>query len=267
MGHVVGYMGDGINDAPALHAAVDVAREAADFVLLERDLAVLHDGIVQGRRTFAKTLKYVFITTSTNLGNMFSMSGASLLLPLLPFLPKQILLTNFLTDFPALAIANDSVDQDLVDSPQRSNVKFIRNFMVTFGLVSSLFDNILTFAILLLVLRSTADKFRTAWFLESVFTELLIMLVIRTRKRFSRSWPGRYLLIGTVAVGAATPGFPTLLFVVYWGSSPFPSPSCLSRAALRWVTWSPPKWPSTYSMEGLRVEVMGLARQRLTVGH
>jgi Mg2+-importing ATPase len=211
-GHVVGYMGDGINDAPALHAAdvglsaegaVDVAREAADFVLLERDLAVLHDGIVQGRRTFANTLKYVFITTSANFGNMFSMAGASLFLPFLPLLPKQILLTNLLTDFPAMAIANDNVDQDLVDTPQRWNVRFIRNFMVTFGLVSSVFDY-LTFAALLLVLRATTDQFRTAWFLESVFTELLVMLVIRTSQRFWRSRPGKYLLVGTAAVAAAT---------------------------------------------------------------
>ena len=211
-GHVVGYMGDGINDAPALHAAdvglsvagaVDVAREAADFVLLERDLAVLREGIIQGRRTFANTLKYVFITTSANFGNMFSMAGASLFLPFLPLLPKQILLTNFLTDFPAMAIANDNVDRELVDRPQRWNVKFIRNFLVTFGLVSSVFDY-LTFGTLLLVLRATTDQFRTGWFLESVATELLIMLVIRTRKRFWRSRPGKYLLIGTVAVGAAT---------------------------------------------------------------
>jgi Mg2+-importing ATPase len=211
-GHVVGYMGDGINDAPALHAAdvglsvegaVDVAREAADFVLLERDLAVLHDGVVQGRRTFANTLKYVFITTSANFGNMFSMAGASLFLPFLPLLPKQILLTNLLTDFPAMAIANDNVDRSLVDTPQRWNVKFIRDFMVAFGLVSSAFDY-LTFGALLLVLRATTDQFRTAWFLESVFTELLIMLVIRTRQRFWRSRPGKYLLAGTLAVAAAT---------------------------------------------------------------
>ena len=234
-GHVVGYMGDGINDAPALHAAdvglsaegaVDVAREAADFVLLERDLAVLHDGIVQGRRTFANTLKYVFITTSANFGNMFSMAGASLFLPFLPLLPKQILLTNFLTDFPAMAIANDNVDRELVDSPQRWNVKFIRNFMVTFGLVSSLFD-FLTFGILLLVLRSTADQFRTAWFLESVFTELLIMLVIRTRKRFWRSRPGKYLLLGTVAVGVATLVLPYTPVGGLLGFVPIPLPILL----------------------------------------
>ena len=231
-GHVVGYMGDGINDAPALHAAdvglsvegaVDVAREAADFVLLERDLAVLREGIIQGRRTFANTLKYVFITTSANFGNMFSMAGASLFLPFLPLLPKQILLTNFLTDFPAMAIANDNVDRELVDRPQRWNVKFIRNFMVTFGLVSSVFDY-LTFGTLLLVLRATTAQFRTGWFLESVVTELLIMMVIRTRQLFWRSRPAKYLLMGTVAVGITTLVLPYTPVGALLGLVPIPLP-------------------------------------------
>ena len=212
MGHVVGYMGDGINVAPALHAAdvglsvdqaVDVAKEAADFVLLERDLAVLHEGIVLGRTTFANTLKYVFITTSANFGNMFSMAGASLFLPFLPMLPLQILLTNFLTDFPAMTIASDSVDRELVERPRRWNIQFIRNFMVTFGAVSSVFDY-LTFGLLLLVLRASTDEFRTGWFLESVMTELLIMLVIRTQGPFFKSRPGRPLLIGTIIVAGIT---------------------------------------------------------------
>src|SRR5207237_3700480 len=148
-GHVVGYLGDGINDATALHAAdvglsvesaVDVAREAADFVLLERHLEVLVDGVREGRSTFANTLKYVFMATSANFGNMFSMAGVSLLLPFLPLLPKQILLTNLLTDFPEMTIATDNVDNEMVGYPRRWDIKAIRKFMMTFGLLSSVFD-------------------------------------------------------------------------------------------------------------------------------
>jgi Mg2+-importing ATPase len=230
MGHVVGYMGDGINDAPALHAAdvgisvdsaVDVAKEAADFVLLEHSLAALHRGIELGRKTFANTLKYVFITTSANFGNMFSMAGASLFLPFLPMLPLQILLTNFLTDFPALAIAGDSVDLEMVEKPRRWNIRFVRNFMFTFGTVSSLFDY-LTFGLLLLVLHVGRDQFRTAWFVESVMTELLIMLVVRTQKPFFRSRPGRYLLLGTLVVAAVTLLLPYAPFGRALGFIPLP---------------------------------------------
>jgi Mg2+-importing ATPase len=211
-GHVVGYMGDGINDAPALHAAdvgisvdqaADVAKEAADFVLIEHDLAMLHDGILLGRTTFANTLKYVFITTSANFGNMFSMAGASLFLPYLPMLPMQILLTNFLTDFPAMTIAGDNVDREMIERPRRWNITFIRNFMVTFGLVSSVFDY-LTFGTLLLAVRTTTDQFRTGWFLESVLTELLVLLVIRTQRPFFRSKPGRSLVLSALAVAVVT---------------------------------------------------------------
>ena len=209
---MVGYMGDGINDAPSLHSAdvgisvdqaVDVAKQAADLVLLEHDLTVLRRGIELGRTTFANTMKYIFVTTSANFGNMFSMAGASLLLKFLPLLPAQILLTNFLTDFPAMTIASDNVDRELIAKPQRWNIRFLRDFMFTFGTISSVFDY-LTFGLLLLVLNASQDEFRTAWFLVSVLTELLIMLVIRTRKPFFRSRPGKYLLISTVLVAGVT---------------------------------------------------------------
>ena len=179
MRHVVGYLGDGINDAPALHAAdvgisvdkaVDVAKEAADFVLLEPDLEDLRRGIVLGRATFANSLKYVFTTTSANFGNMFSMAGASIFLPFLPLLAKQILLNNFLSDFPAMTIATDDVDRELVEKPRRWDIRFIRDFMVIFGLVSSVFDY-LTFGMLLFILRATAEQFRTGWFVESLMTD------------------------------------------------------------------------------------------------
>ena len=153
-GHVVGFLGDGVNDAPAMHAAdtslsvdeaVDVAREAADFVLLERGLDVIRRGVEEGRKTFANTLKYVLITTSANLGNMVSMAAASLFLPFLPLLPAQILLNNFLSDIPAIGLANDHVDRELVDRPRRWDIGFIGRFMLVFGLVSSAFD-LITFA-------------------------------------------------------------------------------------------------------------------------
>jgi len=172
-------------------------------VLLEKDLEVLVEGVREGRTTFANTLKYVFMATSANFGNMFSMAGASLFLPFLPLLPKQILLTNLMTDFPEMTIATDSVDPEMVERPRRWDVRFIRNFMMVFGLVSSVFDY-LTFGVLLLLLHATPAQFRTGWFLESVISASLIVLVIRTRRPCFRSRPGLHLLIATSLVVAAT---------------------------------------------------------------
>jgi Mg2+-importing ATPase len=229
-GNVVGYLGDGINDASALHAAdvgisvegaVDVAKEAADIVLLQRDLGVLAQGVRMGRQTFANTLKYVFTTTSANFGNMVSMAGASLFLPFLPLLPKQILLNNFLSDVPSMAIAADSVDRELVDRPRRWDIRFIRNFMLVFGLVSSVFDY-LTFGALLYWLRATEGQFQTGWFIESLMTELFIVMVVRTRRPFFRSRPGTLLLVATLVVAGATILLPYMSIGPIFGFVPLP---------------------------------------------
>ena len=207
-GNVVGFMGDGINDAPALHAAdvgvsvntaVDVAKEAADIVLLNQDLNVLVTGIIAGRKTFANTMKYIFMASSANFGNMFSMAGASLFLPFLPLLPKQILLTNLLTDFPEMAIATDRVDNISVSKPQRWNIKLIQRFMIVFGLLSSVYDY-LTFGVLLFLMKEDEKVFQTGWFTESVISATLIVLVVRTRLPFFKSLPGKYLAIATSLV-------------------------------------------------------------------
>jgi len=207
-GKVVGYVGDGVNDASALHAgdvgisvntAVDVAREAADIVLLDHDLNVLIEGVKEGRRTFANTQKYIFMATSANFGNMFSMAGASMFLTFLPLLPRQILLTNLLTDFPALAISTDEVDEEWIKKPRRWDITFIKKFMIVFGLLSSVFDYV-TFAVLLRYLKATEAQFQTGWFMESVVSATIVVLVIRTRKPFFASKPGRYLLMATLAV-------------------------------------------------------------------
>lgn len=212
VGHVVGYLGDGINDATALHVAdvgisvdgaVDVARDAADIVLLRHDLSVLVAGIEAGRQTFANTVKYVFMATSANFGNMFSMAGASLFLTFLPLLPQQILLANLLTDLSAMTIATDSVDPEDVALPRRWNIRFIRNFMLVFGILSSVFDY-LTFAILLWFLHADMIAFRTGWFVESVCSATLVVLVIRSRRSFVASQPSRPLLWTSLGVVGAT---------------------------------------------------------------
>jgi len=216
--HSVGYLGDGINDAPALHAAdvgisvesaADVARESADIILLSRDLDVLRSGVEDGRRTFANTLKYISITTSANFGNMISMAFATPFLPFLPLAAKQILLNNFLSDIPSIAISSDNVDADRVSKPQRWNIKDIQKFMVVFGLISSAFD-LLTFAMLLLVFHANEATFQTSWFLISLLTELAVVLVLRTHKSAFRSSPSWLLFWSTFAVAAATLAIPFL---------------------------------------------------------
>jgi len=229
-GNVVGYMGDGINDVSALHdadvgisvdTAVDVAKEAAEIVLLEHDLAVLIQGVIAGRTTFANTLKYIFMATSANFGNMFSMAGASLFLSFLPLLPKQILLTNLLTDFPEMTIATDRVDAVLIKSPRRWDIGFIRKFMITFGLISSLFDY-LTFGVLLFIAKASQTQFQTGWFLESIISASLIVLVIRTRLPFIKSPPSRNLLAATLAVVTATLVLPYTPLAKLLGFEPLP---------------------------------------------
>jgi Mg2+-importing ATPase len=238
--HVVGYMGDGINDAPALHAAdvglsvdtaVDVAKDAADFVLLKKDLAILRQGIDEGRMTFANTLKYIRTTISANFGNMFSMAGASMLLSFLPLLAPQILLNNFLSDIPAVTIASDNVDTEMVVIPRRWNTKFIRDYMILFGLVSSIFD-FLTFGALLFLFHASPDEFRTGWFIESLITELVIALVVRTRHLFLHSRPGKLLLASTLIFIVIALVLPYLPFISVFGFVPLPVPLMLTMLGL-----------------------------------
>ncbi len=215
-GHAVAYLGDGVNDAPALHVAdagvsvdqaVDVARETADIVLLQQDLNVLRQGVVDGRRTFANTLKYISIATSGNFGNMVSMAFASVAVPFLPLLAKQILLNNFLSDIPAMAISTDNVDEDALKAPQRWNIRAIGIFMLVFGLSSTLFD-FLTFALLLLVFHADEALFQSTWFTLSVVTELAVMLVLRTHMPFWRSRPSPFLMGAVALVAVVTIALP-----------------------------------------------------------
>ena len=230
-GRVVGYIGDGINDASALHAAdvgisvadaVDVAKEAADFVLLERDLGVLERGVREGRATFANTMKYVFMATSANFGNMFSMAGASLFLSYLPLLPKQVLLVNLLTDLPEMTIATDSVDPEMVERPRRWDIGFIRRFMVVFGVISAAFDFV-TFGVLQLILHAGEAELRTGWFVESVVSSAMIVLVVRTRRPFYRSRPSRSLFIATLVVVGLTVLLPYTPLASPLGLVPLPA--------------------------------------------
>jgi P-type Mg2+ transporter len=211
-GHIVGFLGDGINDAPALHAAdvgisvnsaVDVAKQSAAIVMLDRGLDPIVDGVRLGRQTFANTEKYALTTISANFGNVIAMAVAAVVLPFLPLLPRQILLTNFLTDIPSTALADDRVDPERTDRPQSWDIAFVRDFMIIFGLVSSVFDFV-TFAVLRLGFDAGATLFRSGWFIESVITELAVLLVLRTQRPFFRSRPGSGLLVSSTAIAALT---------------------------------------------------------------
>ena len=220
-GLVVGYIGDGINDAPSLHTAdvgisvmngVDVAKDAAKIILLEKDLAVLNDGVMEGRRCFANIMKYIIMGTSSNFGNMFSMAAASLFLKFLPMLPTQILLNNFLYDTSQIAVPGDNVDPALQHKPKRWQIGFIRQFMTIIGPISSIYD-FLTFGVLLWMFHAAtnAPLFRTGWFVESLATQTLVVFVIRTAGNPFKSRPSGQLLISVVAitvVGAVLPYTP-----------------------------------------------------------
>jgi Mg2+-importing ATPase len=228
-GHVVGFLGDGINDVTALHtadvsitvdSASDAAKEISNIVLMKKDLTILKEGVLAGRKTFANTLKYIFMASSANFGNMFSMAGISLFLPFLPLLPKQVLLTNLLTDFPEMAIATDHVDQELLQKPLRWDIKFVRKFMMIFGIISSFFDY-MTFGVLL-YLKAGPEQFRTTWFIESVISATLIVLVVRTFRPFYKSYPSKYLLGAVLAIVTLTLFLPQLPFSHWLGFTPIP---------------------------------------------
>lgn len=227
-GHVVGFLGDGINDAPSLHgadvgisvaSAVDVARESSDIILLERRLDVLHAGIIAGRRSFANVLKYILMGTSSNFGNMLSMALATLFLPFLPMLPTQILLNNFLYDLSQITIPSDRVDPFYLNRPHRWNIGLIRRFMLGVGPVSSLFD-FLTFYTLLQVFHYSEEKFHTGWFIESLTTQTLVLFVIRTAGRPWVERPSIALAITTIAITLIGIAIPYTLFAPSMGFVP-----------------------------------------------
>jgi len=229
-GHVVGYIGDGINDAPSLRAAdvgisvnnaVDVAKESAAIILMEKSLSALKDGVIEGRRTFANTMKYIMMGTSSNFGNMFSMSFASLMVPFLPMLPVQILLNNLLYDFSQVSIPTDSVDDDYIKRPRRWDIKFIRHFMLIFGPVSSIFD-LLTFGVLLYFFKADQGLFQTGWFVESLATQVLVIHIIRSRYGILKSHASKWLILTTVGCAVLGLVIPYTPLGEFFGFVPLP---------------------------------------------
>lgn len=228
--HVVGYLGDGINDAPSLHtadvgisvsSAVDVARDAADIILLEEGLQVLHRGILEGRKAFGNVMKYLLMGTSSNFGNMFSMAGASTFLPFLPMLPTQVLLNNLLYDLAQITIPTDNVDPEVLKKPQRWDMRTIRNFMLIIGPISSLYD-FLTFFVLLRVFHAGETRFHTGWFVESLATQTLVLFVIRTPNNPLTSRPSLALALTTIAAVVLGVGLPYSPFAAMFGFEPLP---------------------------------------------
>jgi len=229
-GHVVGYLGDGINDAPALHtadvgisvdSAVDVAKQAAAMILLENDLMVLHQGIQEGRRTFGNVMKYIMMATSSNFGNMFSMAAATVFLPFLPMLPLQVLLNNLMYDVSEISLPLDEVDAEDLATPKRWSMEFIRNFMLTIGPISSAFD-FLTFYLLIQLFNADEVLFRTGWFVESMATQVLVIFVIRTRRNPLRSQPNRWLVLSSLAMVVCAMILPFTAMAPYLGFAPLP---------------------------------------------
>ena len=277
-GHVVGYLGDGINDAPSIRAAdvgisvdsaVDVAKDAAEIILMESDLGVLHDGVIEGRRTFANIEKYLLMGTSSAFGNMFSMAAATAFLPFLPMLPAQVLLNNLLYDVSEIAIPLDDVDDEATKRPRQLDVKFVRRFMFVLGPVSSAFD-IAMFLILLWVFKANAELFHTAWFVESMATQVLVVFVIRTRRFWLKARPARALVISTTAALAVAVALPLMPFARLFGFVALPAPlygviaglvvayllcaDLAKRALFRWLVPAPggARMPAIHRRESRR---------------
>ena len=231
-GHVVGFIGDGINDTPSMKVAdvsisvtnaVDIAKESADIILLQNDLKVVSDGVIEGRKTFGNTMKYIMMAMSSNFGNMFSAAGASLFLSFLPMLPIQILLNNLLYSFAQLALPADNVDQAYVQKPRRIKTSFIRNFMLIFGPVSSIFD-FLTFGVMIWGFHASQSLFQTAWFVESLFTQTLVIFVIRTEMvPFWRSKPNLLLVLNIFVILAFSLALPYTVIGDFFGFVPLPA--------------------------------------------